>query len=185
MDEAAWDAVIAVHLKGAYCVTRPAMKLMREQGYGRIVMTSSTSGIIGNFGQSNYGAAKMGLAGLTNVLKKEGAKYNIKVNVIVPNALTRMTEDILPPGMADAFKVENVTPAVVYMCSEQCEDSGTYIVASGTPDGAKYCRSQIMTGPGQKFEGTPTVEDLGAKWAEITNLDGAKFAEEAAELFMG
>ncbi len=185
MDEAAWDAVIAVHLKGAYCVTRPAMKIMREQGYGRIVMTSSTSGIIGNFGQSNYGAAKMGLAGLANVLKKEGAKYNIKVNVIVPNAMTRMTEDILPAGMADAFKVENVTPVVVYMCSEQCEDTGVYIVASGTADGAMYCRSQIMTNMGQKFEGVPTPDDIAGRWGDIMNLDDARFAEEAAQLFMG
>jgi NAD(P)-dependent dehydrogenase (short-subunit alcohol dehydrogenase family) len=185
MDEAMWDAVVAVHLKGAYCVTRPAMQLMREQGYGRIVMTSSTSGLIGNFGQSNYGAAKMGLAGLTNVLKKEGAKYNIKVNVIVPNALTRMTEDILPPGMEDTFKVENVTPAVIYLCSEQCQDTGVYIVATGTPGGTKYCRSQIVTGPGKSFDAAPTAEDLMENWSDVMNLEGAKFCEEAAELFMG
>ena len=127
----------------------------------------------------------MGLAGLANVLKKEGAKYNIKVNVIVPNALTRMTEDILPPGMEDTFKVENVTPAVIYLCSEQCQDTGTYIVATGTPSGTLYCRSQIMTGPGQRFDAAPTAEDIMEKWGEVTNLDGARFCEEAAELFMG
>jgi NAD(P)-dependent dehydrogenase (short-subunit alcohol dehydrogenase family) len=185
MDEAMWDAVVAVHLKGAYCVTKPAMQLMKEQGYGRIVMTSSTSGLLGNFGQSNYGAAKMGLAGLANVLKKEGAKYNIKVNVIVPNAMTRMTEDILPPGMGDTFKVENITPAVVYLCSEQCEDTGYYIVATGIPTGTLYCRSQIMTGPGQKFDECPSVEQIAEKWSGVTNLDGARVMEEASELFMG
>ncbi|RJP19835.1 MAG: SDR family oxidoreductase [Candidatus Abyssobacteria bacterium SURF_5] len=185
MDENMWDAVVAVHLKGAYCVSRPAMEIMRKQNYGRIVMTSSTSGLIGNFGQANYGAAKMGLAGLTNVLKKEGAKYNIKVNVIVPNALTRMTEDILPPGMQDVFKTENVTPAVVYLCSEQCEDSGRYIVATGTPNGILYCRSQVMTGPGKKFDKVPAAEDIMQNWGEITNLNGARFCEEATELFMG
>lgn len=185
MDESMWDAVVAVHLKGAYCVTRPALEIMRKQNYGRIVMTSSTSGLIGNFGQANYGAAKMGLAGLANVLKKEGAKYNIKVNVIVPNALTRMTEDILPPGMQDIFKAENVTPAVVYLCSEQCEASGAYIVATGTPNGILYCRSQVMTGPGKKFDGLPTAEDIMQNWGEITKLDGARFCEEATELFMG
>ncbi|GAB4339559.1 MAG: SDR family oxidoreductase [Candidatus Abyssubacteria bacterium] len=185
MDEAMWDAVIAVHLKGAYCVTKPAMQLMREQNYGRIVMTSSTSGLIGNFGQANYGAAKMGLAGLANVLKKEGAKYNIKVNVIVPNALTRMTEDILPPGMEDVFKVENVTPAVVYLCSEQCQDTGAYILATGCPGGTLYARCQVMTGRGQKFDKAPTAEDIMEKWDQIMNLDGARFCEEATELFMG
>ena len=185
MDEAMWDAVVAVHLKGAYCVTKPAMILMKEQGYGRIVMTSSTSGLLGNFGQSNYGAAKMGLAGLTNVLKKEGAKYNIKVNVIVPNAMTRMTEDILPAGMADTFKVENITPAVVYLCSEDCQDTGAYIVATGIPTGTLYCRAQILTGPGQKFEECPTVEQLAEKWNSVMNLEGARFMEEASELFMG
>ena len=185
MDEAMWDAVVAVHLKGAYCVTKPAMILMKEQGYGRIVMTSSTSGMLGNFGQSNYGAAKMGLAGLANVLKKEGAKYNIKVNVIVPNAMTRMTEDILPAGMADTFKVENITPAVVYLCSEDCQDTGAYIVATGIPTGTLYCRSQILTGPGQKFEECPTVEQLAEKWNNVMNLDGARFMEEASELIMG
>jgi NAD(P)-dependent dehydrogenase (short-subunit alcohol dehydrogenase family) len=185
MDESMWDAVVAVHLKGAYCVTRPAMQIMREQKYGRIVMTSSTSGLIGNFGQANYGAAKMGLAGLVNVLKKEGAKYNIKVNAIVPNALTRMTEDILPPGMQDVFKVENVTPAVVYLCSEQCQDSGAYILATGTPGGVLYARSQVMTGLGTKFDKAATAEDIMEKWGEITKLDGARFCEEATELFMG
>lgn len=185
MEENQWDAVVAVHLKGAYCVTRPAMQHMKEQGYGRIVMTSSTSGLLGNFGQANYGAAKMGLAGLANVLKKEGAKYNIKVNVIVPNAMTRMTEDILPAGMADTFKVENITPAVVYLCSEECQDTGYYIVATGIPTGTLYCRSQILTSPGQKYDKRPTVEEIAEKWAAITNLDGARFMEEASELFMG
>src|SRR4249920_1624676 len=90
-----WDAVFDVHLRGAFNVTQPAFAKMREQGYGRIVSTSSAAGIFGNFGQTNYGAAKMGLVGLTNVLAVEGAKYNIKANAIAPLALTRMTEGIL------------------------------------------------------------------------------------------
>ena len=92
------EPVIDVHLKGAFYVTRPAWIKMREQGYGRVVNTSSNSGILGNFGQSNYGAAKMGLVGLTRVLAAEGAKYNIKVNAIAPLARTRMTEDLLGDG---------------------------------------------------------------------------------------
>ena len=93
--DAARCPVIDVHLKGAFYVTRPAWIKMREQGYGRVVNTSSNSGILGNFGQTNYGAAKMGLVGLTRVLAAEGAKYNIKVNAIAPLARTRMTEELL------------------------------------------------------------------------------------------
>ena len=97
MDGENWDIVMNVHLRGAYCVTRPAFEVMRANGYGRIVMTSSGAGLFGNFGQSNYSAAKMGLVGLMHVLKLEGAKYNIKANAIVPVAATRFTEDLLPP----------------------------------------------------------------------------------------
>ena len=97
MEEENWDGVMAVHLKGAYCVTKPAFINMRENGFGRIVMTTSGAGLFGNFGQSNYAAAKMGLIGLTNVLKLEGGKYNVKTNVLVPVAASRLTEDVLPP----------------------------------------------------------------------------------------
>ncbi len=97
MEEENWDAVMNVHLKGAYCVSRPAFNVMREKGYGRIVMTTSGAGLFGNFGQSNYAAAKMGLIGLAHVLNLEGAKYNIKTNVIAPVAATRFSEDVLPP----------------------------------------------------------------------------------------
>ena len=95
MTEPEWDAVIAVHLKGAYCVTQPAVKLMKENNYGRVIFTSSTSGLFGNFGQTNYGAAKMGVFGIMNTLKLEVAKYNIKINTIAPTAWSRMTEDIM------------------------------------------------------------------------------------------
>ncbi len=103
MDADLFDPVIDVHLRGAFNVTQPAWKIMREQGYGRIVSTSSAAGIFGNFGQANYGAAKMGLVGFTNVLAVEGAKYNIKANAIAPLALTRMTEDILG-GLGDKLQ---------------------------------------------------------------------------------
>ena len=107
MDAELLDPVIDVHLKGAFNVTRPAWVTMREQGYGRVVSTSSAAGIFGNFGQTNYGAAKMGLVGFTRVLAVEGAKYNIKANVIAPLALTRMTEDIMGP-MASKVAPEKV-----------------------------------------------------------------------------
>jgi len=114
------EAVIDVHLKGAFFVTQPAFASMKDNGYGRIVMASSGAGIFGNFGQTNYGAAKMGLVGLMNVLAVEGAKYNIKVNSIAPVAKTRLTEELLG-GFGDALDPNFVTPLVSYLCSEKCE----------------------------------------------------------------
>ncbi|HVT77215.1 MAG TPA: SDR family oxidoreductase, partial [Acidimicrobiales bacterium] len=113
------DPVIDVHLKGAFNVTRPAYIRMREQGYGRIVNTSSPAGVFGNFGQTNYGAAKMGLVGFTRVLAVEGAKNNIKANAIAPVAKTRMTEDLLGP-MADNLLPEHITPIVAFLAHEDC-----------------------------------------------------------------
>ncbi len=131
MDAELLEPVIDVHLKGAFFVTRPAWAVMREQGYGRVVNTSSGAGIFGNFGQANYGAAKMGLVGLTRVLAVEGAKYGIKANAIAPVAKTRMTEDILGP-VADKLGPEFVTPVVTYLAHEDCAVSGeVYSVGGG------------------------------------------------------
>jgi len=126
------EAVLDVHLKGAFYVTRPAFRLMREQGYGRVVVTSSNSGLLGNFGQANYGAAKLGLIGLMNVLKLEGAKYDIKVNAVAPVARTRMTEEILGP-VAEKLDPALVSPVVAYLCSQGCAVTGEiFSVAGGT-----------------------------------------------------
>jgi NAD(P)-dependent dehydrogenase (short-subunit alcohol dehydrogenase family) len=131
MDASMIDAVIDVHLKGALYVTQPAFRLMREQGYGRIVSTSSASGLFGNFGQANYGAAKAGLAGLTRVLALEGAGRDVKVNAIAPVAATRMTEDLLGE-LASQVSPESVSPTVAYLASEQCAVNGNvYSVAGG------------------------------------------------------
>jgi len=124
------DPVIDVHLKGAFNVTKAAWGLMREQGYGRIVNTSSNSGILGNFGQANYGAAKMGLVGFTRVLGIEGAKHNIKVNAIAPVAFTRMTADLMP-GLEDKLKPEMVTPVVVWLAHADCPVTGEVYSAGG------------------------------------------------------
>ena len=126
------QAVIDVHLKGAFYVTQPAWVKMREQGYGRVLNTSSNSGILGNFGQANYGAAKMGLVGLTRVLAAEGAKYNIKVNAISPLAWTRMTEDIFGANAAARFRPDLVAPVACFLVHEDCPVSGEiYSVAGG------------------------------------------------------
>jgi NAD(P)-dependent dehydrogenase (short-subunit alcohol dehydrogenase family) len=112
--------VLDVHLKGAFYVSQPAFRVMKENNYGRLLFTASAAGIFGNFGQTNYGAAKMGLVGLMHVLAVEGAKNNIKANAIAPIARTRMTEDLLGP-MAEALAPECVTPLVTYLVSEACD----------------------------------------------------------------
>jgi len=125
------DAVLDVHLRGAFYVTQPAFRAMRAQGYGRIVLTASNAGILGNFGQANYGAAKMGLVGLMNVLRHEGAKYDIKVNTVAPVAGTRLTEELLGP-LAGRLGPEAVAPVVAYFCSEECAVNGdVWSVAGG------------------------------------------------------
>jgi len=160
MDE--MEAVIDVHLKGGFYVSSPAFKVMREKSYGRFVFTSSASGLFGNFGQANYGAAKAGLVGLSNVLAIEGAKYNIKSNAIAPIAKTRMTEDLLGP-FADMVSPEQVTPMVVFLCSEMNEFTHEIF----TVGGGRYGRVFIGTNRGW-FAGSddvPSVEML------VDNLD--------------
>ncbi len=131
MDETMIDAVIDVHLKGALYVSQPAFRLMREQGYGRIISTTSASGLFGNFGQANYGAAKAGLAGLTRVLALEGAAHGIKANAIAPIAATQMTEGILG-DLAAKVSPGSVSPLVAYLAHEECSVNGhVYSVAGG------------------------------------------------------
>jgi NAD(P)-dependent dehydrogenase (short-subunit alcohol dehydrogenase family) len=182
MEEENWDAVVGVHLKGAYCVTKPAFINMRENGYGRIVMTTSGAGLFGNFGQSNYASAKAGIAGLTNVLKLEGAKYNIKTNVLIPVAASRLTEDVLPPDLFAKLKPDFVTPLILYMCSEQCEDTGMMINAAL----GYYSRSAIMTGPGAILSDgveIPTPEKIMENWEKITSLENPKYFDQLMAMF--
>lgn len=172
MEPQDWNSVMSVHLDGAYNVSRPAFLKMRENGYGRIVLTSSASGLYGNFGQTNYGAAKLALVGFMNTLKIEGEKHNIKVNTIAPTAKTRMTEDVLPPDLADKLKPEFVAPLVVYLCSEQCPVTGAiYNAGMGY-----YNRVALMTGPGVQLRGgteIPTPEEIVKNISKISSLEGA------------
>ncbi|MBK5265906.1 MAG: SDR family oxidoreductase [Acidimicrobiia bacterium] len=162
------DAVIDVHLKGAFYVSQPAFAIMKESGYGRIVNTSSPSGLFGNFGQVNYGAAKAGLMGMASVMAIEGVKYNIKVNTIAPVAKTRMTEDLLGP-LADLVDPEQVTPMVVYLASEACELTHQVFSVGG----GRYARIFVGVGDGW-FAGqgvVPSVEDIHANLETIQNID--------------
>ena len=156
-----WDPVIAVHLTGAYNVTRAAWPHLREQAYGRIVSTSSAAGIFGNFGQANYGAAKMGLVGLTRVWAQEGGKYNIRANAIAPVARTRMTEEILGP-LVEKVDPALVAPVVAYLASEDCQVTGeVYSVGAG-----RVSRIFIAEAPGF-FKKDLTVEDVRDNWDTI------------------
>lgn len=167
-----WDAVLQVHLYGGYNVVRAAWPHFREQGYGRVVVATSTSGLFGNFGQANYGAAKLGLVGMINTLAIEGAKYNIKANAIAPIAATRMTEDILPPEVLAKLKPEYVAPVVAYLCTEEVAETGSVFIAGG----GKVQRAALFENVGANFENPPSVDDVAAQWSTIADLSAAKAA---------
>jgi NAD(P)-dependent dehydrogenase (short-subunit alcohol dehydrogenase family) len=163
------EIVLDVHLKGAFFVTQPAFRNMKENGYGRILFTASGAGVFGNFGQTNYGAAKMGLVGLSNVLAQEGLKSNIKCNVITPIARTRLTEQLLGP-MADKLSPECVTPLSIYLVSEQSNITHEIFDVGG----GRYARIFIGMTPGwAKGPGVPaSVEEIAANIETIRNPEG-------------
>src|ERR1700704_6249617 len=161
------DPVLDVHLRGAFWVTRPAWIKMREQGYGRILNTSSNSGILGNFGQANYGAAKMGLVGLTRVLAIEGRRYNIKANAIAPVAYTRMTEEILGAELGKKLDPKLVTPLVCWLASDEVDVSGEVYSAAG----GVVARFFVGLTPGY-YNADLTVEDVRDHWSEVRDEQG-------------
>ena len=171
------EAVIDVHLKGAFFVSQPAFRVMKENNYGRFLFTASGAGIFGNFGQTNYGAAKMGLVGLSSVLAVEGAKNNVKCNTIAPIARTRLTEQLLGAA-AEHLDPDYVTPLVAYLVSEQCElTHEIFDVGAG-----RYARVFIGMAPGWTTpEATPpSPEDIAANLDQIRATDGYTIPESIA-----
>ena len=164
-----WDAVMKVHLYGGYNVSRAAWPHFREQKFGRIVVAASTSGLYGNFGQSNYGAAKLGLVGLINTLAIEGAKYGINANAVAPLAATRMTEDIAPPEFLEKLPPAHVAPVVGYLLTEESTETGSVFVVGG----GQVQRVAQFQNKGVTFAEPPTVDQLAERWAEISDMTGA------------
>ena len=169
MTTEAWDAVLKVHLYGTYHVVRAAWPLMREQRHGRVVVAASTSGIYGNVGQANYGAAKGGMIGLIQTLALEGARYGVLANAIAPMAATRMTSDIAPPEVLEKLSPAHVAPVVGHLLSDECTDSGTVAVVGG---GQVHVVRQFQS-KGVTFGEIPTIEAVTDRWSEIADLSGA------------
>lgn len=181
MEPETWQAVLNVHLHGAYHVTKPAFLIMKEKGYGRIIMTTSAAGLYGNFGQANYSSAKLALVGFMNTLKLEGGRYNIKVNTVAPIAASRLMADVIPPEMLEKMKPEFVAPLVLLLASEKCPVSGRiYNAGVGV-----YNRAAVVTGPGTVVgaEGRiPAPEEIAASLAEIRDLKGGREFEHLQEI---
>ena len=164
-----FQTVLDVHLMGSVNVTRAAWPIMREQNYGRVVVTTSPTGLYGNFGQANYGAAKLGLVGLMNTLKIEGARNNIHTNTIAPVAATRMTENLMTGDALKALAPELVTPAVIYLCSEEAPN-GVVLQAQG----GQFSVACIVENAGVNLGVEATAEDIGESFERIADLAGAK-----------
>lgn len=179
MTEADWDIIQQVHLRGSFIVTKAAWPHMRQQGYGRIIMTASSAGLYGNFGQANYAAAKMGLIGLSNTLAVEGAKYNIHSNVIIPIAASRLTANILPEQLLTRLLPSYVAPVVAYLCHESCKETGGTFEASG----GWVARYKLHRSKGKVYNEDLSLEALERDWAQITSMDGGAYFNSVSEHF--
>ncbi|KAF1335801.1 Peroxisomal multifunctional enzyme type 2, partial [Globisporangium splendens] len=167
MSQAQWDAVYKVHLEGTMSVTKACWEIMREQNFGRIVNISSASGLYGNFGQANYSAAKMGIAGLTFTLSKEGAKRNVLSNVVAPLAASQMTDGIVEEELFKLLKPEHVAPFVAYLCHESCTRNGNvYEVGAGWVAKVRWERSRGLVFPPNGME----LDDIAAQMDEIEHI---------------
>lgn len=179
MDLNDFEEVVRVHLLGTVYVTKAVLPVMKERQYGRIVMTTSAAGLYGNFGQTNYGAAKLGIVGFVNCLKTEVERYGISVNTIAPLAASRLGVGIFPSDLMAALKPDLVTAAVAYLCSEQCTGSGAVISAGG----GFYTSARMVEGPGVRFDPrlSVTPEMISERYDEITGMDRVKKFDNALE----
>ncbi|KAJ6669702.1 hypothetical protein lerEdw1_000251 [Lerista edwardsae] len=179
-----WDIIQKVHLRGSFQVTRAAWNHMKNQNFGRIIMTSSAAGIYGNFGQANYSAAKLGLVGLANTLAVEGRKYNIHCNTIAPTAGSRLTQTVMPQEMLDAFKAEYVAPLVLWLCHESCqENGGLFEVGAGWIGKLRWERSLGAIVRQKNHPMTP--EDVQNKWEKICDFHNASRPQTIQESVSG
>ena len=170
MELSDFEAVMQVHVWGTFKPIKAVWEIMKTQNYGRIVVTTSSSGMYGNFGQANYGAAKMAVLGLMNTLKIEGQKNNIRVNAISPVAATRMTEGLMPPEVLEKLKPEYVTPGVVYLVSEDAPTGAILTAGAGA-----FALSRIFETEGVYLgEGGLSVEEVAANWEKISDTEGQK-----------
>ncbi|MFR9802117.1 SDR family NAD(P)-dependent oxidoreductase [Pseudonocardia sp. RS010] len=168
-----WQAVVRVHLDGSAFVTRAAWPHLREQRYGRVVMTTSGAGLFGNFGQANYAAAKLGVVGLMHTLALEGARYGIRVNSVAPVALTRMTDGLL--DASTDLDPAWVSAAVGWLCTEECDLTAEIVRVNGP----HFSRVRLVESLGVDFAEPPTDDALADRWAEIADMVGAKQGEAA------
>ncbi len=172
MTDEDWDLILKVHLTGSKSVTQAAWPILREKGYGRIIMTTSAAGLYGNFGQANYCAAKLGLLGLAQCLAEEGRSKGIHVNTIAPIAASRLTETVMPAQLLKNLKPEKVSPLVAWLCHENCsETKGVFEVGAGYVAKLRWERTRGYTFPLTK---TITVDDIASRWEKITDFTGAE-----------
>lgn len=165
-----FEFVLGVHLMGTVKPTKAVWEIMKEQNFGRIVCTTSSSGLYGNFGQSNYGAAKLGIIGFMNTIKLEGQKNNVHINAVSPVAATRMTENLMPPAMLEKLAPEYVTPGVIYLCSDEAPTGAILTAGAGC-----FALSRIVETEGVYLgEGGLSAEEVRDNWAKITDETGQK-----------
>jgi len=175
-----WEIIHNVHLFGAYKVTRAAWPYIKDQKYGRIIMTSSAAGVYGNFGQANYSSAKLGLLGLSNTLAKEGEKLNIRCNTIAPLAGSRMTETVLPPDLVQALSPEYVAPVVCYLCHESCPSNGElFELGAGWVSKIRLQRTKGHTFPLSNF----SVESVRNEWSKIVDFKQSDYPRTPQDSF--
>jgi NAD(P)-dependent dehydrogenase (short-subunit alcohol dehydrogenase family) len=181
MTDEDWNLIYRVHLLGSYKVTHAAWPHMRDAGYGRVIMTTSVSGIYGNFGQANYSACKLGLFGLAQTLAIEGASKNILVNTVGPTAGSRLTEGVLPKEVTDALKPEYVTPAVILLTHQDSTTTGKLFEVGG----GWVCQTRWEQTQGVFFQNEFTAEELLANWDQATSFEDSRHCTSLGDAKLG